>query len=364
MAGGDAGKIVIFGGYGAVGREAARELASDGREIVLAGRNPQKAREVPGTRLVRADLADEGRVAAVLEGAYAVLMCAEAGNASLARACFERGVHYLDVTASQDILAAVAEAGAAAERNGAVGVLSLGLAPGVTNLLAAHAVRRLGGRADEVRIGVLLGSGEAHGPAAVRWTLDGLGALDGSWHVQFPGGRRSGRRSGRRTVHRFPFSDQFTLPHTLGVPRVRTGFALDSRLLTALLAAARRPWPARIMRSRPVESLLGKVHVGSDRFVVQVDADGPGGAEGTVSVRFSGRRQGRATGLAAALMIRRLPGLPAGVRHIEELVDPADFLGELASHGFALELDPLAGPVSDPPAGPERERAADPAARA
>lgn len=354
MAGSSVRRIVIFGGYGAVGREAAAELAADGREVVLAGRNPHKARTVPGTRLVRADLADATQVAAALDGAYAVLMCAETGNADLARSCFERGVHYLDVTASAEILAAIEKCDTVAEEHGAVGVLSLGLAPGVTNLLARHVAERTRqalpegeppqdapAPARELRIGVLLGSGEAHGPAAVRWTLDSLGVLDGSWQMPFPGRRR--------TVHRFPFSDQFTLPRTLGVDRITTGLALDSRPLTALLAAARRPWPARIMRSGAVESLLGRVHIGSDRFVVQVDSGVPAGlgpdAEPLAAARFSGRLQGRVTGLAAALMIRRLDELPSGVRHIEELVEPADFLAELAGHGFELELphDPAIG---------------------
>ncbi|MGP4029580.1 hypothetical protein [Actinomadura sp. 3N407] len=70
------------------------------------------------------------------------------------------------------------------------------------------------------------------------------------------------------------------------------------------------------------------MHVGGDGFAVAVASGG--------SVRsFAGRRQSRATGLAAAMVVRRLDAASPGVRHIEDAVD-GDFLPELAAHGFEL----------------------------
>jgi hypothetical protein len=40
----------------------------------------------------------------------------------------------------------------------------------------------------------------------------------------------------------------------------------------------------------------------------------------------------------AALLVRHLPGLPPGARHVEQLVDPVAFLTELAADGFDLDL--------------------------
>ncbi|GAB4584578.1 hypothetical protein Ntsu_24100 [Nocardia sp. IFM 10818] len=251
-----------------------------------------------------------------------VVMCAESHNAAVARACFERGIHYLDVTAARAVIAELEALHEVAAANNAVGVLSVGLIPGVSNLLARMVIER--SPAAEIRIGALLGSGEAHGRAAIRWTLDGLGALSGSWRMTFP--------QGCRTVHRFPFSDQYTLSATLGVSRVRTGLALDSRLLTSLLAAARRPGMGRLMRGRAVEAALARVHVGSDRFALKVESDVAG-------AWFTGRRQSRATGVAAALLAERVHRFPAGVRHIEQLVDPVEFLADLHRHGFTAGLD-------------------------
>jgi hypothetical protein len=322
-------KILILGGYGAVGRGAATALVRQDPQpvVVVAGRNPPTAQPVPGTTAMRVDASSASDVAGVLNGVDAVLMCAERHNARVARACLERGIHYLDVSACHEVHAEIEELDDLAMRHDATAVLSVGLAPGITNLLARHCVERSPTR--EVRIGVLLGSGERHGWAALAWTLDGLGRLDGSWAMDFPA------PYGTRTVHRFPFSDQYTLPDTLGISAASTGLCLDSRLTTALLAAAGRPAVARLLRHPKVRDILltalARIHLGGDGFAVTVRS-------GTAQAAFSGRGQSRATGLTAATLVRRLPALPAGVRHIEQLVEPAAFLTEIGANGFALDL--------------------------
>ncbi|TDD57222.1 saccharopine dehydrogenase [Nonomuraea terrae] len=321
--------ILILGEYGAVGRWAAAALTEHpGTRVIAGGRNPDQARHVPGTTAIRVDAADPEDLDRALDGVTTVLMCAEIDNGRVARTCLERGIGYVDVSASHGVLAEIQDLDDLARERGVTAALSVGLVPGVTNLLAR--VRAEREPAGEVRIGVLLGSGEQHGAAAIAWTLDGLGALAGSWTMRFP------EPYGMRTVHRFPFSDQYTLPGTLGVPAARTGLCLDSRLLTGLLAVARRPAAARLLRRRGVRELLIRVlrnvHLGGDRFAVTVSS-------GTARASFSGSSQSRATGRAAALLIRDLPALPPGVRHIEQLVDPAAFLAELAAGGFDLRLD-------------------------
>ncbi|WP_433476707.1 hypothetical protein ACQPZP_06410 [Spirillospora sp. CA-142024] len=189
-------RVVVLGGYGAVGREVVAGLRGHVPEVVVAGRDLAKA----------------------------------------------RGVHYVDVSASREVLAGIAKLDRLATERSATAVLSVGLAPGITNLLA----REFGGA--DLDIGVLLGSGERHGPSAVEWTLDSLAGLGESWRMRFP----------------------------------------------AVAVAA----------------------------------------GGTVRA-FTGRRQSRATGLVAATVVRRLAGMPPGVRHIEDAVGPG-FLPDLAGPGFAL----------------------------
>ncbi|MER7547818.1 saccharopine dehydrogenase NADP-binding domain-containing protein [Spirillospora sp. NPDC127506] len=297
-------RVAVLGGYGAVGREVVAGLRGHVPEIVVAGRDLAKARTVEGATPMRLDLRSDD-----IErlDADAVVMCAETENVRVAETCLARGVHYVDVSASYEVLAGIERLDATE----ATAVLSVGLAPGVTNLLA----HGFGGA--DVDIGVLIGTGEQHGPGAVEWTLDSLGEVGESWRMRFP------PPYGTRTVHRFPFSDQYTLPG-----RVRTGLCLDSRALTALLPRLRR-----VRDAAPLRAALRHVHVGGDGFAVAVES-------GERVRSFSGRRQSRATGLAAALVVRRLDGMPPGVRHIEDAVGP-DFLPELAAHGFDLgEYDP------------------------
>lgn len=328
-AGSSMDRIAVFGGYGAVGRAAAAALVRllPEAQITVVGRHPDRARPVPGTTAVRADVTTAADRDRVLRDTDTVLMCAEADNVGVARACLERGIHYLDICADHRLLARIEGFDGLARDHGARAVLSVGLAPGVTNLLAAYCVGR--STVSEVRIGVLLGAGEQHGPAAVRWTLDGLGRLEGTWRMRFPAPH------GNRTVHRFPFPDQYTLRRTLGVRRAETGLCLDSRAATGVLAAARWPGVSGVLRRPKVGdvlvSALARTRVGGDGFAVSVRS-------GAVRAGVSGRGQSRATGLMAALLVSRLAASAPGVRHVEQVVDPAEFLTALADHGFLLDL--------------------------
>jgi saccharopine dehydrogenase-like NADP-dependent oxidoreductase len=103
-------------------------------------------------------------------------------------------------------------------------IVSVGLAPGLTNLLAAsvHAATPR-----PVDLAVLLGAGEEHGAAATEWSYRLLGR-------HFDDHGRSTRNytspsvfelpgHGRRRLYRVDFSDQHALSRDLGT-RVRTYF--------------------------------------------------------------------------------------------------------------------------------------------
>jgi saccharopine dehydrogenase (NAD+, L-lysine-forming) len=99
-----------------------------------------------------------------------MLMCSEAGGSALAARCLAAGIDYVDVTAEQSLIEAIEAEQATARAAGSRAVLQVGLAPGVTNLLCKEAHQAVGG-AVRLDLFVLLGLGEAHGPAAIEWTL-------------------------------------------------------------------------------------------------------------------------------------------------------------------------------------------------
>lgn len=338
MAGTDkGGAILVVGGYGAVGAVITGALgAASGRRVLCAGRNEARAQETAakaGARALRLDLTDQDHFARVLEeyGVTVVVLAVEPPDTGLARICLERGVHVVDVGASPDLLAGVERLETVASRHAATAVLSVGLAPGLTNLLARRAYDELGG-ADRVELTVLLGAGERHGADALRWTLVGLAAPRGAARrsrVGLPG-------YGRRTAHPFPFSDQHTLRRTLGVGDVTTRLCLDSAPMTALLFGLRATGLSRLARLPRVlhalTAVLSRVHVGGDGFAVRADATR---GERRVACALTGRAQSTVTGLVAARVTEQVvtTGLPAGVHHLDQLPALADLPERLAPQG-------------------------------
>ncbi|MDT0167316.1 NAD(P)H-binding protein [Actinotalea sp. AC32] len=313
--------VLIVGGYGAVGRHAAAALLERRPEVHVrvGGRRPLQAVPVPGAVAVRVDTTDSATIHGAMEGVTAVLNCTEDGNVDVARIALERGVDYADVSATPQVVADIAGLDGLARSCGARAVVSVGLVPGISNLLAALVAQ---GGERQVAVGILLGAGEHHGRAALDWTLRGLGQMRGSWSVPFP------PPYGPRTVHAFPFSDQFTLPETIGVESVRTGLCLDSRAATQVLRALSRPVAGRLLRRRAVREMvltaLAHVHLGDDGFALAASSSG-------VHAGVTGREQSRATGIIAALVLDQIHTFAPGVHHLEQVVRPEAFLADAAA---------------------------------
>ncbi|WP_234330869.1 saccharopine dehydrogenase NADP-binding domain-containing protein [Streptomyces sp. NRRL F-4474] len=322
-------RIVVVGGYGAVGATVAATLEGwfPGR-VVVAGRDEARARLLGG---VRADVADPDGFRRTLEelgDVAVVVLCVEPPDTGVARVCLERGVHLVDIGATRRLLDGVADLHDLAAGAGATAVLSVGVAPGLTNLLARRVHEAVGG-AERIDLTVLLGAGERHGADAVRWTVEGLAGpvAEAPLRTTLPG-------HGRRTAHPFPFSDQHTLPRTLGVEQVTTRLCLDSKPLTTALfglrAAARRPAVRRALTAA-----FSRIHLGGDGFAVRADAR-RGDLHAACAV--TGREQSRMTALAAAYATRALltGALPVGVHHIEQLPALADLPESLGAHGLTV----------------------------
>ncbi|WP_214405951.1 saccharopine dehydrogenase NADP-binding domain-containing protein [Pseudonocardia lacus] len=339
------GDIVVLGGYGATGRVLARVLAGwfPGR-VVVAGRDLDRARALadalPGAvRALRVDVAWPAEVAAAVDGAAVVVMCVERNNADVARACVERGAHYVDICATSSVLAEIEGLDGAAVARGTTVALSVGLAPGLTNVLARACAQRLPD-ATGVDITVLLGTAGDHGPDAFRWIVEHLAAprpRARRQRVALPG-------HGTRTAHPFPFSDQDALTAALGVP-VTTRLCLDSAAVTGALFAMRATGTARLLRrlsaGGPIARAMARTGGGSDRWVVQAVATAASGEQRWAAA--SGRGESAATARVAARVAALLDSgtAPAGVHHLDRLVDPDAFLDRL--HGDCVVLHGAVG---------------------
>ena len=291
----------MLGGYGAVGARIVTQLRSGGDVAFAAGRDPARADPV-------VNLADASTLQAALSGVDVVINAAGVEDLAVAALITGHGTALVDITASTGYVAAVERLGPPRPV-----LLSVGLAPGLTNPLAAAVHAAAPGPVD---LAVFLGAGERHGAAAVAWTYGLLGRRFGG-----PGTGGQVRNytqprrfdlpgPGRRRLYRADFCDQHVLTRDLGVP-VRTYFGLDSRLATAALAALTRiPGASRAPRRLPLP--------GSDRWLVLARAE-----DGT-SRWASGRVESHATAVLAAAAARATTGLAAGVQHLHQVLTLAD----------------------------------------
>lgn len=228
-------------------------------------------------------------------------------------------------------------------------VLSVGLSPGLTNLLVRQAQSQFD-KLNRVDIYAFLGLGEAHGPEATRWTLARLndsyavrengqlrqvGSFTEHKDVQFPGG------IGKRHVYRFNLADQHVVRRTLNVPSASTWLTFDPASSAQLMAFMRYSGLAKLLRYRWVEELIIKmstaVHFGSEKFAGLIEAGGEkDGCDQIQTYAIVGNGQSRATGLVAAQVVEQLhtTGFPPGVFHIEQLFEPLPFMRRLAGEGI------------------------------
>ena len=318
-----------------MGRSIAERLAPlfPGR-VTVAGRNLDKA--MAAAALVGHGA--EGRAvdifaahnAVALDDVALVVVCLDQTDTRFVEQCLGRAIHYVDISADDGFLSEVEKLGELAKRNGVTAMLSVGVAPGLTNMLAARARERME-RVDRIDILLEFGLGDHHGQAAVEWLFDNL---DVKYEVKESGRPRTVRSFGEsinvrlpgqqaeRPAYRFNFSDQHVIGRTLDVPAVSTWVRFDDRVSTWLFAKSSQLGLGRLLRRRWWRKiavwLFLNVHMGSDVCGVAARVTGrtKDGAE-TLTLGLIGRKEGLMTAIVAAETARQmLSGEPVpGVLH-------------------------------------------------
>ena len=337
-----AGKILIIGGYGHVGRIISLELADQfPHHVIAAGRSLQKAEklslESKGTILpLSLDIFNlKTSIEEVLNGVSQVIMCLDQPDTHFVEEIVRKGIDYIDVTASNSFLESMTTHDDLAKTFGSSVILSVGLAPGLTNLLAAHVNEEL----DEINhldIFIMLGMGDEHGDAAIYWTLDNANTEFSVWEEgrqkivrSFEDGKRTSLPSiGTRTAYRFNFPDQHSLPKTLGFRSVSSRLCFDLEIVTKIFAALKKIGALGILRRRKARNILAKglkyIKVGSNQFAIKVEAAGKkNGKSVKLSSTALGADEARMTGMIATQVAHQLYSgdPPSGIFHIEKLFE-------------------------------------------
>lgn len=346
--------IVIVGGYGAVGSQISSGLASHfpGR-IIVAGRSLDKARQLAvklGQNVIpyRLDVAGDVDVN-LLNEAVLVIMCIDQTDTRFVEHCINHGVNYIDITANQLLLEKMELLDDHAKKNKVSVVLSVGLAPGITNLLVRHGLNCFP-KSDAVAISVLLGLAEQHGDAAYRWTFDNLhtsyAVTDGekTRNVKSFSVPKITELMGKRRFYTFNFSDQHTLLKTTPVQKILTRMAFDSQWITNGMALLRKTGLTALFRYKSIQNVLiplfKKAAIGSDVFGVKAEVFELQKQTYTCSV--TGYGEGNVTACCAietALYVSDCE-VPFGVVHSHQMIqDIPRFLNELKKYDSRIQVN-------------------------
>ncbi len=354
------GNILVVGGYGGVGRVISAALGDRfPGQVVVAGRNYQKAQDfASGTNNqvipAKLDISGMDEVGSSLDDNVAlVVMCVENQDTQFVEQCIDRGIHYVDISATYELLSQIESLDGKAKEHGSTVLLSVGLAPGLTNLLASHCTAVLE-EVHNVDIFLLLGMGEVHGESSNQWVLDNLNS---EYHVRQSGEEKRVQAfgefkqtvfpgdAGKRSAFRFNFSDQHTVVRTLGIDSASTWACFDSAFFTWFFYVEKKLGLLSLLRFATVKrmylKLLGGIHIGSDVFIAQVVANGTANEKPTsYTCSVNGHGEGRITALVAAEVAEHLytSAAPPGVFHIEQLFDqPKEFIERFSKRVTALE---------------------------
>jgi len=342
------GEILVVGGYGDVGARVSERLARrfPGR-IVIGGRRRPAAETLAdrighGTRALQMDIRDPESVTAALDGVETVAVCLDDPKGLVVAEAVKRGLGYVDVNADYRSMEAFRRFHEQAVASGARAVLGIGLGPGVTNLLAAAAVRAVKDPTELV-VGVLLSLYDEFGPQALEFMLEAASRpfpepRAGSTRLVLPYTEPRpvwfGHDVGFRKARWFPFPDQFGFIETLGVESAATVIALDPRWIDrtmATFAGLRILRLAAQPRMRDALAwLLIKLPGTARPEPVRISATAKAG-DSTATVLLDALGESQATADVLATAASLIGEVEAGVWLPEQAFDARTFLDRLTA---------------------------------
>ncbi|UOQ50426.1 saccharopine dehydrogenase NADP-binding domain-containing protein [Gracilibacillus caseinilyticus] len=334
--------VLIVGGYGKVGGQIAKQLAnSTDLTIYIGGRSLDKAlnfceETCPYAHAIQLDVTEPISFEQI-KNMDLIVMCLEQRNTNFAKLCLENGVHYIDITASYGFIQQIEQLHSVVQD--ATGIISVGFAPGLSNLLAKHTANHLSNM-DELRITILLGLGEAHGKGAIEWMLD---QFNQSYLLQNAATKKEVtnfsqkkktyfQKVGPRSSYLFNFSDQHTLRKHFSSGTVKTYITFDVEGINRLISLLRFTRLTALLKQKWIKKavikLIHSFSIGSDICAIHVEGNNQ--TDDTikeVSHVVYGKSEAIMTAMITALLIEKMlkQPLPPGIFHLDELFTLEDF---------------------------------------
>lgn len=315
-------KIWLIGGSGDVGSRLARRLLNHTDALVTvlsrSGSNPTGLNsERLEARAV--DIAADGAGELIPSDAIIVNLT-EATPPAVAAQVVERGCTFIETSASPAYVAALGNEVCESESGGAM-ILCVGMAPGLTNLMAARVAQAE--QVVAVDIGVEMGLGRHYGAAATEWFLKAAGTeyqliRNGSRVPVRPGRLRRffvfWKSEARRPALGLGFAEHEILASdpVPGLSTVRSFVSIDppiiTRILGLILSLGLGPWVAR--NARWLTRFLSRLP-GMGQTRTRIVAEGlhhDGTMAGRLSVTTGDQAEATATMILATLLAVMAPG--------------------------------------------------------
>jgi saccharopine dehydrogenase-like NADP-dependent oxidoreductase len=378
--------VAVLGGAGAMGRAAVHHLAVSGRHVLILDADAAAARRTarvyagPLARSAPVDAGDPERLARALRGATVVVHCAPyAFNLGVMQAALEAGCHYVDLGGLFHTTRRQLRLEREFRRAGLLGVLGMGSAPGITNVMArlaadlldgVRAIRVYNGGADFTRYDAPLAFGFTPDTVLDELSLPPMIFTRGRYRAVAPIslGEDFDFDLGTQRVHASLHSEVATLPATYrkkGIRECAFKIAYDPaliqrmKLLIDLGLADTRPGPRGVApRAVLLDCFRGMPPPPAfvnDRDTMAVVVEGRIGRRPvTLRLDLTARPQrkpplsavARDTGFPAAIVAGLiLDGAISerGVRPPERAVPPGPLFAALAAKGMKLSISERRG---------------------
>lgn len=297
-------KIMIIGGHGKVGQYITRELKH--YNLILVGRNEDKIKRFLNKEKIQAKTCsmDIHKIDFTkLDDVGWVIVCVDQTNTKLIEFCDTHGMDYMDVTANSEYIERIQQLKL---RGTSKILLGVGLAPGLTNLLAEKFII-MHPSADTINIELILGLGEKHGNAAIRWTLDNF--LKSYEHKTLgyirPFTQKNAIYTGEKNLrtYNFNFVDQHMLNRKYKDKTFTTYLGFDQSIVTKVIYMANKLRLLKLLKYKPIyhvaEEVLRNPIFGTDLFIATVQS-------GENAISAWGHDEGRFTGLIAAEAAKKM----------------------------------------------------------